>query len=118
MLNETLGDGWIEADGDTLRLSQTAEIWVDVISFKTLIAQNGIEQLEQAVALNRGEFLTGFTLSDSPTFDDWQFFEAETLRQTLISALDELIQPAMQAAAYEIAIPHARRRLASTIPRK
>ena len=36
VLKEALGDGWIDTDGDTLGLSQTAEIWVDVIAFNTV----------------------------------------------------------------------------------
>jgi DNA-binding SARP family transcriptional activator len=118
-LRQTLGDGWLDTDGDDIQLSQTADIWVDVIEFKRLMAQNGPsstpssppEQLEQAVALYRGDFLAGFTLPDSPAFDEWQFFEAETLRQTMISALDDLVLQYTQAIKYEAAIGHVRRRL-------
>jgi DNA-binding SARP family transcriptional activator len=110
-LRQTLDDGWLDTDGDDIQVSQTANIWIDVTAFEALIAQSGFEQLEQAATLYRGDFLAGFSLPDSPSFDEWQFFEAETLRQSLIATLDNLVRHDTQAINYEAAIGHARRRV-------
>jgi len=46
--------------------------------------------LEEAAVLYRGDFLDGFTLRDSPAFDDWQLSQSEALRRRLGEALAEL----------------------------
>jgi predicted ATPase/DNA-binding SARP family transcriptional activator len=70
------------------------------------------EILEQAVALYRGDFLAGFSLPDSTAFDEWQFFQAETLRRDLAGALEYLARLPDSAQDLEGAIIHARRWLA------
>ena len=35
--------------------------------------------------------MTGFSLRDSPAFDDWQYQQTEDLRRTLDQALDQLV---------------------------
>jgi predicted ATPase len=70
--------------------------------------------LGEAVELYRADFLTGFTLADSPEFDEWQFFLAESLRRELASALERLARSyGIQGdAERELAIAYARRWLA------
>src|SRR5690606_28024585 len=68
--------------------------------------------LREAVALHTERFLAGFNLPDCPEFDDWQFFEAEGLSQSLAEALQKLIQWHVQAGEHDEAIRHARRWLA------
>ena len=46
--------------------------------------------LSLAADLYRGDFLAGFSLRDSPAFDDWQFFQAESLRSQLAGVLQRL----------------------------
>ena len=120
LLKQTLSEGWLETEGEDIGLGQGADVWIDVQAFKLLLAQKGapssslpsVDQLEQAVALYHGDFLTGFSLPDSPAFDEWQFFEAQTAREALTAALDALVTQHTQALAYETALGHARRRLA------
>ena len=45
-------------------------------------------------------------------FDDWQFFQAEGLRQELASALERLLRGHSALGAYRSAIPYARRWMA------
>jgi tetratricopeptide (TPR) repeat protein len=66
----------------------------------------------EAATLYRGDFLSGFTLRDAPAFDDWQFFETETLRRELASVLERLARGHAQSHEFEIAIGYARRWLA------
>ena len=51
-------------------------------------------------------------MRDSPAFDEWQFFEAERLRQMLATALERLIMLQREAGDHDAAIDAARRRLA------
>lgn len=68
-----------------------------------------LPHLSQAAACYPDDFLAGFTLPDSPTFDDWHFFQADGLRQTLAHLLARLVQGHHAAQHYAEAIPHARR---------
>ncbi|NIV32087.1 MAG: SARP family transcriptional regulator, partial [Anaerolineae bacterium] len=65
--------------------------------------------LTEAVALYRDDFMAGFTLPDSPSFDEWQFFQTEGLRDELASVLERLVRWHGSRREYEPAIAHARR---------
>jgi tetratricopeptide (TPR) repeat protein len=71
-----------------------------------------LNPLAQAVALYRGDFLAGFTLRDTPAFDDWQLFQAETLRRELAGALERLVRGHSVRKEFEPAIGYARHSLA------
>jgi predicted ATPase len=70
-----------------------------------------LEILATAANLFRGDFLTGFTLPDCPEFDEWQFFQAEGLRQQLAGVLERLVDDYSAKGEYQHAIPYARRRV-------
>ena len=53
--------------------------------------------------------MAGFTLRDSAEFDDWQLFQAESLRQELSEVLEKLVSLHSTAGDWEGALPHARR---------
>ena len=121
-LKATLPDQWLESDREAIGLQATAPLWLDVAHFRVQVAAcdshahppsevcaECLPLLESAVALYPADFLSGFSLPDSPAFDDWQFFEAEGLRQDLATSLERLIQGHGQQADYEAAIPPARR---------
>ena len=80
-------------------------LWLDVTYFQQRLAEcqshdhspeevcpTCLVSLTDAVNLYRDDFLTGFSLPDSPTFDDWQLFLAESLRRDLTDALERLIR--------------------------
>src|SRR5690606_13818844 len=67
--------------------------------------------LVSAVQFYTEDFLSGFNLPDCPQFDEWQFFETETLRQLMGEALQKLVFCYTGRQAYEQAIPLARRSL-------
>ena len=54
-------------------------------------APNCLTALTEAVSLYKDDFLAGFTLSDSPDFDEWQILQAEILHRELIGALSRLV---------------------------
>ncbi len=124
-LKSALGDGHLAISRETIGLATPAEIWCDVLEFRETLRQTGthghsprdvcpacLPLLEQAVALYRGDFMAGFTLRDSPNFDDWQLYHAESLRQEYAGALERLIQLYIQQGQFERAIIPARRWLA------
>lgn len=134
VLNKALGGSGLNIDRESVSLERgTAHapsgdglpVWVDVDQFHARLAgclTHGhpasevcpacLPPLTEAAALYRGDFLSGFTLRDSPGFDDWQFFQAETLRRELAGALERLVRCHTARRADDAAITHARRWLA------
>ena len=111
-LNRAIGPGVLSVQRKTVELESSAEIWVDILQFKNLLSeQPSISNLEQAINLFRNDFMAGFTLRDSPDFDDWQYQQSEELRRMLSDALDQLANLNSQAGNYEQAIDYAVRRV-------
>ncbi|MFN8495841.1 MAG: hypothetical protein U0350_50075 [Caldilineaceae bacterium] len=120
-LNRLLGVGWLRVEEEAIQFQAQPSLWIDVVEFRRLLAVCGkhghaaaavcpqcLPLLAQAVALYQDDFLAGFSLSDSPAFDDWQFFEGEQLRDEFAGALDRLVQAYTKQANYGQAIVSAR----------
>ena len=121
-LNKALTGPWLEIDREHAGLNFNADIWVDVHEFRSYLAacrlhnhaptetcSACLQPLSEAVALYDDDFLAGFGLRDSPSFDDWQFFQADSLRRDLASALERLVQCYSATGDFESAIAYARR---------
>ncbi len=118
-LNQILGVGWIVSTREGAGVSASEALWVDVLRFDELLSKPArsrptgkIEtrsRLEEAISLYRGDFLTGFTLRDSPGFDDWQALQAEHYRLELEEALQALANGCREQSAFTDAIEYARR---------
>lgn len=65
--------------------------------------------LRDAVALYRGDFLSGFSLPDSDTFEEWAQARREQLRQRALAAHERLARRAEWCGDWPAAIAHARR---------
>src|SRR5262249_10152844 len=65
--------------------------------------------LTHAATLYSGDFLAGFTLSDSPAFDEWQYFQNEHLRNTFPGMLERLVADHISQQAWEQAAGFAQR---------
>ena len=121
-LHQLLGEGWVETNGQTVSLVISQELWVDVAHFQAKLAQAGKMRgqelpaarphLSAAVDVYRGDFLAGFTLRDSPAFDEWQQAQAGALRCKFSEALELLVEADRVQANYADAIVHAKRWLA------
>lgn len=116
-LNRALAGHALHIDRAAVCLLDTVDVQVDVTQFRRLVSRAGsnevdVDQLAEAVALARGDFMAGFALRDSAEFDDWQFFQAEGLRCELAAALDKLITAYVVRGHWDAAISQARRRLA------
>ena len=108
VLHTALRDRWLRSEGETIDLDRT-DLVVDVAEFRRAIAQG---RLADATALYRGDLLEGFSLRDSPQFDDWQAAEADALRTDFLEALSRLANAADRAGDIAGAIGHTKRRIA------
>jgi predicted ATPase/DNA-binding SARP family transcriptional activator len=123
-LNEALGGDVLDAGPDTIRLHPAANLWLDCAALRQhataglaaaaqdQFAPERLGHLSAAVELYTEDFLAGFTLPDSPTFDEWQFFQRESLRQLYGQVLEQLVQAYRSQQAWDQAIAYARRWLA------
>lgn len=98
---------WLLAKRESLALQ--SGYWLDVNAFQEAIDAG---ELALAADLYRGNFLAGFTLPDCPQFDEWQFFQAEGLQDTLAQVLSDLVEKHAEEADFGQAIDYARRWLA------
>ena len=99
--------------GDSLALRRAPGLELDVDRFRALAADGTSEErLSEAAALFSSDFLEGFSLRDSPEFDDWHIREAQALERELASALRRLVELLVGRGDFEHALPRAQRWLA------
>ena len=110
-LRRVFAEDVLRIDRDAIALGEG--VWSDVAEFRRLAAPGADAQsLARAVHLHRDDFLRGFSLKDSPPFDDWQFAQAEQLRRELGEALQRLVSALSTRGAISEALAQARRWLA------
>jgi DNA-binding SARP family transcriptional activator len=98
------------------------ELDVDVTRFRAALAaardhrhdpdqrcDRCLSALEAGAALDRGEFMAGFTLRDSPPFDEWQLAEGEAHRRELAGLLERLARAHAASGQWDAAIAAGRR---------
>jgi len=125
LLRKALQDAWLVVEREAIGLDGRERAAVDVIVYRDLLAQCRTHGhpaqetcpacrplLAEAVDLYQGHYMAGFTLRDSPEFDDWQRFEAQALRQEQAVALERLAQICAAQGDTEAAIACAQRRVA------
>lgn len=124
-LKNAIGQDSLQLDQGRICLPDRDELWVDIRRFRRLLAQvhqhrcprfqqcdECMRALTEAAALNQGDFLAGFSLADTPDFDEWQLFEAESLRRELGDVLERLSCGFAGLRDFPSAIQIARRWLA------
>jgi DNA-binding SARP family transcriptional activator/tetratricopeptide (TPR) repeat protein len=125
-LNRALGARWLHIDREAVSFQRDAEARLDVDEFHARLAETQghghaasevcpacLAPLEAAAIIYGDDFMAGFTLRDSPAFDDWQFFQAEALRRKLAGALERLVAALTRFGPEpEAATDYARRWLA------
>lgn len=113
-LRKALGKEWLLANRQTVELDPTGELSVDVHEFRALLGADtrSKQNLSQALALYTADFLDGFALKNSLAFDEWQFYERESLRQLLGDALTTATQLFAEDEELTAAIEYGRRLVA------
>jgi DNA-binding SARP family transcriptional activator/predicted ATPase len=102
---------------DTLQCNSASDYWLDVAAFTDLTGQGqiqtvrGLSALDQAVALYRGSFLEGFSVVDSPDFEEWALLTRERLARKMSSVLHRLSTAYEQRGEFEQAQTFAWRQL-------
>jgi DNA-binding SARP family transcriptional activator len=123
-LNKGLRGGWLAADRTSVALDR-AGLQLDLERFRSLLEACGghghppaeacpacVAPLREAAALHRGDFLAGFALRDADDFEDWQRFQAESLRRELAGVLERLVGAQAVEGRWQDAIADGRRWLA------
>lgn len=108
----------------TLQLNPAVAYTLDVATFTTLLAhcaththaqlahcQPCLQQLQQAVALYRGDFLAGLSVQDSGPFEEWRRLKQEQYHIQALDALFYLTHACTANGDYEQAAYYARRQL-------
>lgn len=121
-MKRAIGEHNLRIERDRIGLNPESAIWIDVSEFEAKISyvevhshpsssrcSQCIEHLITATTLYRDDFLAGFSLPDSPSFDEWQFFRSEELQRSLIKALRQLIDWFTEAEDYPTAVQYGRR---------
>ncbi len=103
---------------DTLQFCRHSDYWLDLEPFTTAHHKstlpgmaNSLATLEQALALYRGPFMDGFSLPDSPAFEEWLLLLRERLERTAMQLLEVLVRAHTAQGAYEPALRFAWRQL-------
>ena len=81
----------------TVAVSRAVHDQTDTVRFEAMLAGVGQERsttavnlLVQGLKLYRGEFMAGFSLPDTPRFNDWLIIEQERLRQIALRGYRQL----------------------------
>jgi DNA-binding SARP family transcriptional activator len=101
-LRKGTGRDCLETEGERVSLKPDC-LWVDVLAFRELLHQTRfhghstaevcrecLPLLDQCAQLAHDDFLAGFSLRDSPEFDDWQTYQEEELRQERATVFERL----------------------------
>ncbi|HVL80750.1 MAG TPA: BTAD domain-containing putative transcriptional regulator, partial [Actinomycetota bacterium] len=121
VLRSGLEDRWLVAERDQISLDRGG-VRLDLDELRSGAAgcdvHRGAPQpacdacfagLSSSAELWRGDFMAGFALRDSATFDDWQFFQAEGVRREVGVLLERLVEALVQRGRTDEAIAQARR---------
>ena len=83
----------------------------DVVRFRGLVTKPSSARDREAADLCRGDFLSGFTLRDSPDFEDWSDGLRTALRRELDAALARLAEHELTKGRLDRALQDAQRRV-------
>jgi DNA-binding SARP family transcriptional activator len=116
--NRSKNSNQSKRSNESTQSNQSSEFWCDVWEFNGLLKVDRADpaaeddllpRLESAVGLYRDEFMAGFSLRDSVTFDDWQYYQAESLRTSLANSLESLCWAHGNTGNYDLALAYAKR---------
>ncbi|MCL4264664.1 MAG: hypothetical protein KJ069_15680 [Anaerolineae bacterium] len=122
LARDTVGAAPLDITRQTVRFQWETAVWLAVAEFRRCLAAvqahqhlprdlcpDCLENLSRAAALYQGDFLAGFTLPDAPDFDEWQFWQRETLQRDCAWVLEQLAAYHAEQAQPKTAIAYARR---------
>jgi DNA-binding SARP family transcriptional activator len=117
-----LGENWLEVTRESLQMIPRDDLWVDIVEFHDLISkvkrhvhprgmvcEHCLVIYQQAAELFIGDFLAGFSLGDSPEFDDWQYFQSVELKREIGRIYSRLVDWCSEKKEYDQGIFYGRR---------
>jgi len=104
------GSTMICTDADSVWLDAAA-VDLDALQFERLTNDGSIQSLESAIALYRGEFLSGFSLREE-RFEQWMVAERRRLHERAVRAFSELVSRYTRDGRHNRGIAAAERLLA------
>ena len=129
-LRNAIGDreakpSYLLIDRSSVQLNERSDYVLDVAEFERLTEEAHVGRLEDAeggqsehcqrlqaaVALWQGSFLEGFSVADSPRFEEWALLKREQLCRRLVGALKALVVMHERCGEYNLAIQWARRQI-------
>ena len=116
-IQKNVGEGWLLTSREKIGLNENTDIFLDIAEFESLLEKSKTESdvslrtslLADSAKLYRNHFLTGFSLKDAYSFNDWAYAESEQLRQKFSDALTTLSDDYCSLNEARQAIPYARR---------
>ena len=90
VLRSALGERWLRVDRATIALAADEGVTLDLARLDDAAGRGGRAGLVEAAALARGPFLAGFSLRDSPDFDDWRATRAVSVERRVVDVLERL----------------------------
>jgi DNA-binding SARP family transcriptional activator/tetratricopeptide (TPR) repeat protein len=113
VLRSALGGRWLRVDRSTVALVPADDVTVDLgvldAGLAAASAGTDVDALAAAASVARGPFLAGFSLRDSPDFDDWRATRATTVERRVVELLDRLGAAAETAGNLPLAADTASR---------
>ena len=111
---------FLQVTRQTFQFNQSSDYELDVTTFKALLSACEahdhhqwescdlcVGRLQQAVTLYGGSFLEGFSLGDSPAFEEWAVLIRERLQRLVMEALRHLTDCYQWRGKYEEALQYA-----------
>lgn len=125
VLHKALEGRYLGIEREQVTLTDIDDIWVDALEFRRLLASRRahghaerevcaacLDPLRRATDLYRDDFLSGFALRDSLSFEEWESTQRQALRDDLSSALAALTRCYILVGELREAITVGRRWLA------
>ncbi len=114
VLRSALGDRWLRVDRAMVELDPGG-LDGDLDLVTEAASSGDVRLIGRAATLARGPFLAGFTLRDSPGFDDWRATRAAAVDRTVGAVLDRLVALTEAAGDVQAAVSAAMRRVMSLL---
>jgi len=100
---------------DTVQFNPDCQYDLDVAEFLALADQTdevrAVQALEDALALYRGPFPEGFSLSDSPAYEEWITMQRERFQRLALRLCSRLVEAYLARGRPNQGLRHARRQL-------
>lgn len=110
VLRAGLGERWLRVDRTVIALDM-AGVQLDLATLEGAQGSSDRTLLSHAAEAARGPFLAGFSLRDSPDFDDWRATQGAAVERMVATVLDRLSAAAELAGDLVGAVAAAARRV-------